>query len=123
MIFLCMVGFVENQKIDLVNAKEGVVQTLSENFGGTHNDHVICEMLLPFGFAPQVTTHIATEHIHRLIKVGFQDSMLLEDKCDGINLLVSIVGFTKGKGEKCTKKNEIRFGLPIARSSSSSPNM
>jgi len=79
------VSFVKNQKIDLIHRDERVVKTLTKNFSSADNDHVFREVLLPKLLAPQITAHISTEHVHWLIEVRFEDSMLLKDQLNGIN--------------------------------------
>jgi hypothetical protein len=79
MVLLCVVGFVEDEKVDPIHGDEGVVQALAKHVSGTDNDHVLREVLLPELLAPEITAHISTEHIHRLVEVGFEDCVLLED--------------------------------------------
>ena len=63
------------------------MKTLSENFGGADDDHVLIEVFLPQLLTPEVAAHLSTEHVHRLVEIGLEDCMLLKDQGYRINLL------------------------------------
>ena len=82
-----MVSFVEDKKTDLIKANESMQETLIEDLCCTHKDHVIAQMLIPYTLVPQICTHFATESIDLLIKIAFQNSILLKDQGYTVNLV------------------------------------
>lgn len=78
MILLCVVGFVKDKEIDLVHTYEGSVETLMKNFRCADDYHVLLQLLQPDFLSPVICTHLATEALDRLIKIGFQKFKLLK---------------------------------------------
>lgn len=62
------------------------METLVEDFRGAYNHHILREVLLPELPTPQVAAHVPTEIVHGLVEIGMKYCMLLEDKCDRVNL-------------------------------------
>lgn len=52
MILLCMMGFVEDQEVNLMNTYERVHKTLIKDFCGANDNHIVLEMLFPDVFGP-----------------------------------------------------------------------
>ncbi len=67
MIFLCMMCFVENQEIYLVNADERMHETLIQDLCCTNNDHVLRKVLVPDAFLPKFTAHVSAEAFDLLV--------------------------------------------------------
>jgi hypothetical protein len=63
-----------------MHGDEGMVQALPKNFRSTDNNHIVVKMTLPAFSAPQIASHVATKHIHRLIEVCLEYGVLLKDK-------------------------------------------
>ena len=81
-----MMGFVEDEQIDLAHRHERMHQTLIEHVGGADDDHVLLEVGAPDFLAPQITSHVAAEPFDLLVEVAFKYGILLEDERDAINL-------------------------------------
>jgi hypothetical protein len=100
-----MVGFIEDQQINLAHLYESIEQSVVEDFSCTDNDHVSVQQVLPGLRVPEIWTHGAKYVCHILIKVISENSRLLEDKSHTIYLLlVSGVCFENIKGsyqEEC----------------------
>ena len=81
-----MVGFVEDEQVDLAHGHERMHQTLIEHIGSADDDHVLLEVGPPDFVAPQITSHVAAEPFDLLVEVAFKHGILLEDERDAINL-------------------------------------
>lgn len=113
-----MVSFVEDKKIDAIHRYERVMKALAKDFSSADNHHVFIEVLLPKFSAPQIAAHIATKHVHWLVKIGLEDCMLLENQGYRIDL-ASLARTRSYTTVIHTRKKDIRLGLPIALSSNS----
>lgn len=93
-------------------------ETLVEDFCGADYDHVFIEVLFPGKFVPEIASHLSTKALNTVIKVAFQDCVLLKYQCDRIDLLYFSILRSRMK-TRLTRKKEIFFGLPALLSSSS----
>lgn len=86
MIFLCVMGFIEYQEVDLFHSDVGVQQALVQNLRRTNNNHILLEKLSPSLATPEVRTESSKYVANIYIKIVPQDSCLLVGKGDIINL-------------------------------------
>lgn len=69
MVLLCVVRFVEDQEIDLVDGDKCMHETLIQNLCCAANDHILLEMLFPDASMPKIATHISTEPFDLLVQI------------------------------------------------------
>ena len=85
MVLLGMMGLVEDEKINLVDVDEGVMQALVENLCCADNGHVVGKHALPQFLAPQMVNHLPAELVDGMIQVAIKHSMLLKDERDFVD--------------------------------------
>jgi len=68
-VLLCVMRFVENQEIDLVDGDKSMHETLIQNFCCADNDHVLLKMLCPDASMPKIATHVSTEAFDLLVEI------------------------------------------------------
>lgn len=85
-LFLGMVSLVENQQIHLRNAYEAMHETLIQDFGRAHNDHMLLEMFFPDLPVPEIRSHCSAEATDAEVSIVVKNRCLLKDQCHGIHL-------------------------------------
>lgn len=91
MILLRVVGFIEDQDVDLTRFDEAIEQALVENLACADNHHVLGEVIIPDLLVPKVWSHRTENVCHILVEIVLQHSRLLKHKSHAVSLfLVSI---------------------------------
>lgn len=119
MILFGVMSFVENKQIDLIHSHVRVQETLVQYLCCANYHHVRLEILVPGLFAPKVCSHGAKELGDILVDVVAQNSSLLVYESNTVHLESFQLLFPVPLSIPLTRKNEIRCGLPAARSFSS----
>lgn len=99
-ILLCMVGFIKDEKINLIDPYKRMHETLVKYLCRAYNDQILSEMFLPGLPRPQITSHFSTESLDLVAEIAFKNSKLLEDESYTIDLSRT------GQNEGCIYQNE-----------------
>jgi hypothetical protein len=91
MILLRMVGFIEDQNVDLTHFDESIEQALMDDLACADNYHAFGEVVIPDLLVPEIWSH-RTEYVcHILVEIVLQHRRLLEHKSHAVSLvLVSV---------------------------------
>lgn len=81
-----VMGFVENEQVDLIDVDERVHQALAQDISRADNDHVFLKMLLPCLLGPKLALHRSAEAIDFVVQIGLEHSELLEHQGDRVDL-------------------------------------
>lgn len=87
MVLLCVVGFIEDHKVDLSYLHESIEKTFQENGGCANYNHVFIELTFPRLLVPVVYPHVTIEVTDALVDIVSQNGGLLENKSHTVNLL------------------------------------
>ncbi len=71
MLLLCMVGFIEYDEIDLLNAQEPMHESMVQYVSCSNYDHVLLIVLLPDVSRPQLWAHRTAYTFYPVIQVAF----------------------------------------------------
>lgn len=75
-----MVGFIKDEKINLIDRNECMHKTLKEYLCCAYNDHVFCKVLLPSFFNPQIASHLPTKSLDLVAQIALKHGKLLKDE-------------------------------------------
>lgn len=114
-----MVGFIEDQNVDLTHFDETIEQALIENLARADNYHTFGEVIIPDLLIPEVWSHRAENVAHILVEIVLQHSRLLKHKSHALSLVFFQYLIILEALNQHTKKKAIRGALPSARSISS----
>lgn len=81
MVLLGVVGFVEDQEVDLVDLNEAAVEAVQQDLGCADNHHVFSQLLVP-KFSGLHDDGLAVELGDGVLKIGAEDGILLEAEGD-----------------------------------------
>jgi hypothetical protein len=96
-----MVGFIEDQNIDLTHFDETIEQALIENLARADNYHTFGEVIIPDLLIPEVWSHRAENVAHILVEIVLQHSRLLKHKSHALSLVFFSV-FDHFRGSQST---------------------
>lgn len=122
MVLLGVMRLVENQEVDLAHLHKRIEESLVQNLCCAHDDHVLAELISPNLLIPEIRSHGTEDVCHVLIQIVTQDSRLLENKSNTVNLVLVSRGHIKRQYQN-TKKNDTRGAFPFARPISSHCSM
>lgn len=69
MIFLRVVGFIEDQNVDLAYLDEAIEQALVENLPCANDYHAFGKVVIPDLFVPKVWAHRTKNMSHSLVQI------------------------------------------------------